>query len=183
MTVLCYVQLILNPFSFEPGLSELFDGRAEKYIVQDGTSSRQQAKQKPDRFWGLRETAEFRRILNSDTARGGPCKLGKDLKTSPFRSESDPLLFPFLLLEAKSEKNAPGFKSIADQSSIPLRDLINLQGGLNSYRPQEEDTFLPLVWFIANRGDMWKVYGCYPAKDNPDPEVKYVSSLSHLSLN
>ena len=66
-------------------------------------------KLKPDKIYGLRATNNFQEAMyahaHHDPSQEG--KLVRDLLTlSPVSSDGDPLLFPFLILEAKSGKSA-----------------------------------------------------------------------------
>ncbi|KAF9888240.1 hypothetical protein FE257_008809 [Aspergillus nanangensis] len=69
------------------------------------------------------------------------------------------MLFPFLVLEAKSEVAGPGFQSVEIQTAFPIRALLNIQKSLNEHTKIRRN---PLLWFIAFKGDIWKVYGCTP---------------------
>jgi hypothetical protein len=99
------------------------------------------------------------------------------LKTTPFKSQADPLLFPFLLLEAKSETSSSGFDAIQVQSAFPIYALLKLQEELGSYVDWSsgEERFEPLVWFLASRGDQWKVYGAHLDKGAEGDPTRYVS--------
>jgi hypothetical protein len=46
-------------------------------------------------------------FLNSENL-----SIGEVVRASPFKEGVEPLFFPFLILEAKSEKNLNGFKDI-----------------------------------------------------------------------
>ena len=78
----------------------------------------------------------------------------QDLRQSPFIDGK--VLFPFLIIEAKSEKGSPGFESIENQTAFPIRTLLKLQNDLSG---TSETSIKPLVWFLANQGDEWRVYG------------------------
>ena len=100
------------------------------------------------------------------------------IKSSPFRQGSDPLLFPFLILEAKSEKGPDSFNSIEQQTSFPIRTLLRLQEELQkqcSYKPAWQHG--PTVWFLAYKGDEWRVSGAYvraPGGGQSHEEISYV---------
>lgn len=77
---------------------------------------------------------------------------------SPFGDKCEPLLFPFLILEAKANES-PSFQLIQTQTAFPIRALLELQHKLRSH-----STILlpfPLVWFLANRGSEWRIYACF----------------------
>lgn len=100
--------------------------------------------QDPDRVFGLRHTKAFEESV--------PALAG--LRRSPFRDSE--VLYPFLIIEAKSEKNGPGFESIETQTAFPIRTLLKLQKDLSI---ASGISLKPLVWFLANEGDKWGVYG------------------------
>src|SRR5205823_2464722 len=131
----------------------------EEVILHDNSVRTELPKQKPDRVYGLRATTSFEKYLSSPFEHEGApeanCTLGDLLGTSPFKSGSDPLLFPFLLLEAKSEQSGNGFDDIQVQSAFPLWALLTLQQKLQSFNSENDRSFHPLVWFLATRGDTW----------------------------
>lgn len=86
----------------------------------------------------------------------------ESLRLSPFRVEDEPLLFPFLVLEAKSEKSADSFMNIEIQTAFAIRELLMIQDNLRQTAGSIEDqSSIPLVWFLSNRGEQWRVYICY----------------------
>ena len=131
--------------------------------------------QEPDRIYGLRETRTFRDLLSRLNVRSSDLQgksIGESVQSSPFRDASDPLLFPFLIMEAKSEKSSNGFDAISVQTAFPILGLLRLQEDLAR---QVDDGKLddgPLVWFFANRGDAWRVYGCYVTEETPAGYVR-----------
>jgi hypothetical protein len=144
--------------SNDPGLNPLFSDRAEERVLHDEIVTMQLPKRDhPDRVYGLRETTRFSRVLSS------PCRASNDrpirevLKISPFRTANDPLLFPFLVLEAKSEKGYC-WDWIETQTAFSIRTLLQLQEDLQNQSDPElswEDG--PLVWFLASKGEEWRV--------------------------
>jgi hypothetical protein len=70
------------------------------------------------------------------------------------------VLFPFLILEAKSGEYCSDFSAIEKQTAFPIRKLVNFQKSIA--KAKEERNCHPLVWFLAFRGEDWKVYGCVP---------------------
>jgi hypothetical protein len=66
------------------------------------------------------------------------------------------VLYPFLIIEAKSEKGGTGFESIETQTAFPIRTLLKLQKDLSI---ASGISLKPLVWFLANQGDKWVFYG------------------------
>lgn len=115
----------------------------------DDLARRGLSKQKPDRIFGLKQTSELQFCLKPQT----------NLRHSPF---SDGLLsYPFLILEAKKESGTYGFSDVEDQTAFPIRTLLKIQQALqDASAPATINKVGPLVWFLANRGDEWRVYGC-----------------------
>lgn len=99
---------------------------------------------RPDRVVGLFMTESFKKY----TALCPP-----DITHSPFKDGK--LLYPFLVMEAKPEKDNPGFESVEAQTSFPLRKLLKLQENLRINRGVDLD---PLVWFFAFQGEEWRLY-------------------------
>jgi hypothetical protein len=85
-----------------------------------------------------------------------------DLKFSPFRQDGDPLLFPFLILEAKSEKGQDSFGAIEKQTAFSIRTLLLMQENLyDAVGARSTCLGGPLVWFFASKGEEWRVSACY----------------------
>lgn len=106
------------------------------------------AHHRPDRVLGLGRTPELEHLLAASPSIPRTV-IGEDMD----------MYFPFLVLEAKSEKNSVGFESIERQTVFPIRAMLDLQRNLEA---ASNVPFDPLVWFLANRGDEWRVYACVP---------------------
>ncbi|KAL4949061.1 hypothetical protein BDW69DRAFT_188669 [Aspergillus filifer] len=106
------------------------------------------SRHRPDRVVGLGQTPELTHLLAANPR----------VLATVNGDESD-MFFPFLVLEAKSEKNSVGFESIERQTVFPIRAMLGLQRALQEASRIQTD---PLVWFLANRGDEWRIYGCVP---------------------
>jgi len=134
--------------------------------------------QRPDRVFGLRKTKAFESALDllesSTQCIEGRLTERSIFRCSPFKDCNDPLLFPFLILEAKPEKTSKGFDDIQIQTAFPIWALLKIQEGLQAKVSEGTLTVGPLVWFIANRGDYWRIYGCYITKGE---RPQYVSCL------
>lgn len=118
-------------------------------------------KMKPDRVIGLHLSEE--------------CK--EYLRTCPFDLESFPIkdcsiAYPFLVVEAKKESDAPGFHAAECQSAFPIRRFLKLQEKLQSSLDPDLD---PLVWYFAFQGDIWRVYAAvlHRGKYVRDPKNSY----------
>lgn len=119
---------------------------------------------RPDRFIGLRETRNIRQLLEQPARfllSGNADRVRDRVRSNPFRDQSIPVLFPFLVLEAKSDSAGVSFSDIQTQTAFPIRSLLNLQKELQSSGTGTEAGEEPLVWFLGYRGTDWKVYGCY----------------------
>jgi hypothetical protein len=165
--------------SYTLGTNPLFADRVDKFFTYDDIIKSHLPKQAPDRVFGLQNTPSFDSLLESparpDIQKRPDDTVADLLKTTPFKTQENPLLFPFLVLEAKSESSSRGFEEILTQSFFPIRALLQLQDDLRSYVPEGETAFEPLVWFLASRGDIWRLYcGTVVKGENGDP-TKYVS--------
>lgn len=98
----------------------------------------------PDRFIGLRLDRRYREHLGS---------LVVELTSRPH--EDRDLFYPFLVVEAKREADAPGFIAIEAQTAFPIRRFLKLQDELQKASQMNHD---PLVWFLAFRGDELRLY-------------------------
>lgn len=93
---------------------------------------------KPDRVIGLRAPSYIARSETHFPARG-----------------RDRLFLPFLVIEAKKEKDAPGFRSILYQTAFPVRRFLKAQADIDSRDSSSEPC---LVWFFAYQGELWRLY-------------------------
>ncbi|KAK2760893.1 hypothetical protein FQN54_002133 [Arachnomyces sp. PD_36] len=129
---------------YEIGTNALFDDRAQELIVHNDVSNTQIPRQEPDRIFGLRTTKNFEDLVSRPVAASPNVTLADHIRMCPFKKDSDPLLFPFLLLEAKSETSSNGFDDIQVQSALPLWALLKLQEELQSHRQENEPQWHPL---------------------------------------
>lgn len=139
----------------------IFDDRAQEAIIHEPLVHAALGKrEEPDRVYGLRVTRRLDRLLNAVDKR--PVSQGKtieeSIKSSPFRTTGDPLIFPFLALEAKSEKSNDSFSDIEMQTAFTVRTLLKLQDDLRTAAGQESQWVTgPLVWVLTYKGDEWRV--------------------------
>lgn len=99
----------------------------------------------PDRVVGLGGTPQLKCRIEA-------AKLQKDHALIDGKEVYD----AFLLIEAKKEKNAPGFRAIEMQTAFPVRRLLQIQSNLDVVG---DGSIKPLVWFFAYQGDDWRLYG------------------------
>ncbi len=144
----------------------LFDNRAQETIIQEKElQSEMPKKEEPDRVYGLRMTKRLERLLSwtedKRPASGGR-SIGESINSSPFRPDGEPIVFPFLVLEAKSEKGRDGFSDVEMQTAFTIRVLLKLQEDLRNAAGEESEWETgPLVWFLANKGEHWRVAAAY----------------------
>jgi hypothetical protein len=155
--------------SYETGVSLIFEDLVEEVVFLDARLRELPKKKIPDRIFGLKVTKNIEEVITEIAAseQGWEC--------TPFGSAANPPIFPFLLLEAKSDSSRNGFHDIQTQTAFPIRRILNLQRELQSKMQNAAGGPQPLVWFLGNRGSEWKVYGCYTnttTKGGP----QYVSS-------
>jgi hypothetical protein len=116
-----------------------------EYDPADELEQRGVGVKQPDRIFGLNQTEVLRDLTRAR----------RSIKHSPFKDGE--VLYPFLLLEAKSENSSPGFQSVERTSAFPIRTLLKLQRDLATDSALELN---PFVWFLANQGPEWRVYAC-----------------------
>ncbi|RYP93668.1 hypothetical protein DL770_000199 [Monosporascus sp. CRB-9-2] len=150
--------------ALDPGLSDLFSSRIEEpCLAPDSPTSG--PRKRPDRIHGLQQTKNFDMILQSPYAHDDPphqpSRLVEDVVKTTLNPDNggSPLLFPFLILEAKREKGTENFEQMEIQTSFPIKHALQLQYDLLHTCGNTMDVpGGPLVWFLANRGEDWRVY-------------------------
>ncbi|KAF2177247.1 hypothetical protein K469DRAFT_809553 [Zopfia rhizophila CBS 207.26] len=159
---------------YDIGINAIFDDRAEEVMCANlpvdlnlAVNGRDRPR-RPDRVFGLRETKNFEALLDQTPSYSprGETAIRESIRITPFRDTAQPLLFPFLILESKSEDSSDGFGQIQCQTAFPIKALLELQYELqgkviNATCPG------PLLWFLGHRGDSWRVYGCYVTNGEP----------------
>ncbi|KAG9508266.1 hypothetical protein J7337_001830 [Fusarium musae] len=138
----------------ELGISPLFDDRAEEGIVYSSELRAELPKRehRPDRVYGLHVTERLSRLLS----------YAEDVRSSPFRLDGDPLVFPFLVIEAKSEKSTDSFTNNQVQTAFAIRELLSIQHELSQATNEgREWDGGPLVWFLSYRGEEWRVSAAF----------------------
>ena len=164
-------------FSYGPHL--------EVELEKDGRGNESRSKgiklpeRRPDRVYGLRQTSNFEERLSSPaktvldgasedaiTALLGTVDAGEELlvqdfiHATPFHQRGDPLLFPFLILEAKSE-DGRGHRNCGIQTSLPIWAVLKGQERLVELSGNLDELGGPFIWYIHYLGDSWRVSGCY----------------------
>ena len=116
---------------------------------------------KPDRVIGLSMNDRYRGYIRSFPV---------ELSHSPVRKRRQ-LMYPFLVLEAKRENDAPGFRYVETQTAFPIRRFLRIQDELHTASGIK---FVPLVWFFAFQGEEWRLHAAIL-----DDEKKVVSFPSN----
>lgn len=88
--------------------------------------------------------------------------IGQSIRTSPFRTDGEPVVFPFLVAEAKSEKGRDGFSDIEVQTAFTIYTLLELQQDLRDAAGEGSESELsPLVWYLSYKGEQWRVSAAF----------------------
>ena len=152
-------------------------------MIHDPLVKSQLPTQKPDRVFGLRKTKAFDAVLDMlespANAMIDRVSSTEAIRCSSFKDCDDPLLFPFLLLEAKPEQISKGFQDIQIQTAFPIWALLRIQEDLQGRAYKDTASGSPLIWFFANRGEYWRVYGCYIISGE---KSRYVSFNLNLTI-
>ncbi|KAJ3538816.1 hypothetical protein NM208_g5741 [Fusarium decemcellulare] len=149
------------------GINRIFGHREDEAVRLDAKVSKRLSKelQKPDKVFGLRQTRNIENLLydtsNAELSDGGsdsePPQV-HELVPQPLNQNGDVLLFPFLLLEAKSGVTGTDWHSIQLQTAFPIRRFLETQHQLlSATRSMSDREFEPVVWFLSNKGEDWRL--------------------------
>jgi hypothetical protein len=124
-------------------------------------------RRRPDRILGFQETGSFsRRLEKYDLVAGQPeheaglQTIWDTVESTILNHKGRPLLFPFLIIEAKS-RNGASFDDCNRQSALPILKMLKVQEDLQRKSQLALEYGGPLVWYIAYRGEDWHLSGCY----------------------
>jgi hypothetical protein len=180
------------------GLNPLFSNRADQAFNYDPHHTPSQdikniTKRRTDRVYGMRQTTNFEEMLNKvldDTNESSIAAVMRTIdsdaeevlvrgfiQATPYHRRGEPLLFPFLMMEAKSEDGG-GFSKCGIQTSLPIWSLLKGQEKLSELGAQLHELGGPLVWYIAYLGDEWRVSGCCTTVERG--QTTYVSCVPLL---
>lgn len=137
------------------GLNKIFIDRAQDSVIHNHELMEKLPKgEQPDRIYGLRQTRNFEDMLYTSYEED---KLVRDLITpSPLSEDGHPLLFPFLVVEAKSSKSNDDWHSIKLQTAFPIYTFLEVQQRLQKAAgPRSKWKAEPLVWFFMSKGEDW----------------------------
>jgi hypothetical protein len=152
--------------------NKVFADRADDVIVHRELARNELRDRKPDRVYGLQRKRSFEDLIRK----------AKKLETTPFKGKDDSVIFPFLVAEAKTDRGG-SWDSCERQIAFPIWRLLSLQEGLavesgEGFKEQGG----PLVWFLASKGEDWRVYCCYTGQP-ADQRSSYVSSIPRLQAS
>lgn len=119
--------------------------------------------ERPDLIYGFVETRRFREALNEL-----PAESENEIQYRSFvKSASYPIIFPFLVCEAKSEQSTDSFRDIEVQTMFTIHTLLKIQEELQNESAKHgiSPPTCPMVWFFAYRGANWRIYICYTKKN------------------
>lgn len=137
------------------GLNKIFIDRAQDSVIHNHELMKKLPKgEQPDRVYGLRQTRNFEDMLYAPHENN---RLVRDvIHPSPLSEEGHPLLFPFLVVEAKSSKSSDDWHSIKLQTAFPIYTFLEVQQCLQKATGQRSKWKAePLVWFLMNKGEDW----------------------------
>lgn len=123
----------------------LFQDRFQTEVIHDpadGLLEKDLPSRGLDRIIGLRKTNLMKDLI-------APYRR---LRHSPFGDGN--VLYPFLVIDTRSDGDSLGFESIEHRTAFQIRTLVNLQYRLQLQSHRGMD---PLVWVLANQKDQWRV--------------------------
>lgn len=150
------------------GLNKLFIYRTDDTVIHpEELRVELPQTQKPDRTYGLRQTRNFENLLFKpmgadcfikDHLENG-CSIVDHLQEQPHdNGDGEPLLFPFLVVEAKAGNASDDWSSIRLQTAFPIYTYLNTQQSLRLATMQRSKwTSGPLVWFFMSKGEDWRL--------------------------
>ncbi|KAH6614659.1 hypothetical protein B0J18DRAFT_439869 [Chaetomium sp. MPI-SDFR-AT-0129] len=147
------------------GLDRLFIDRAEDWVTHPlELSQRLPQEQRPDRVYGLRQTKNIERLLEKKLSDGS--LLEHLLPNQPHDATlGQPLLFPFLVVEAKAGNSPDDWHSIRLQTAFPIFTYLNTQRSLCMATGARSRWLAgPLVWFFTSRGEDWRLSLAYQSR-------------------
>ncbi len=156
-------------------MNRVFGDRADELIIHGGEAATELRPRKPDRVYGLQQTRRFTKVLE-DIMTAVQDRVSQAIQITPFDNRTDPIIFPFLVSEAKTERG-DSFDACERQTAFPIWKMLVLQEDLEKEtRRLLSEQGGPLVWFLSNRGEDWRVYVCYTNISDSESRTCYVSA-------
>lgn len=133
-------------------MTKIFASTSDAQAQYDSAVQERISNEQPDAVYGLRRTERFEELLQ------GP----QDPNARITIYDNNEIIFPFLILEAKAETSTDNLHTIENQVGLAISEMLNIQSRLfeSTGRLDYEDTG-PIVWFIATKGDLWKIHVAY----------------------
>ncbi|KAF3940404.1 hypothetical protein ABW19_dt0203441 [Dactylella cylindrospora] len=143
------------------GLKRLFIGRADDKVIHPADlREKLPQEQRPDRIYGLRQTRNLEDLLYQPLGNG--TFLNDTLPQPHYCDSGEPMLFPFLVVEAKAGNAPDDWPSIQLQTAFPIYTYLKTQQTLKAATSQKSRWHSgPLVWFFMSRGDDWRLCLAY----------------------
>lgn len=171
--------------------NKIFSSRADEMTSFDSfeTDSEESIKRRrPDRILGFQETGSFSRRLEKYNLMAGRSENEAGLETiwetvesTVLNHKGNSLLFPFLIVEAKS-RNGASFEDCDAQTALPVLKMLKIQEDLQRKSQMTLEYGGPLVWYIAYRGEDWRLSGCY-ISEKPGGSLYEIVALWTGQLN
>lgn len=180
------------------GLNNIFGHREDESVRHEPSVAAKLGKriQQPDRIFGLRQTRNIQNLLHDTrkfeqelspevNSRQLHEELGPSPLDQPLCQLGDELLYPFLVLEAKSGTSDSDWYSIQLQTAFPIRTFLETQRRLHKATMPHSNSHTSsthLVWFLANRGEDWRLSVAYVAEPDTAGQLDYVILPSSYHL-
>ncbi|KAK5988389.1 hypothetical protein PT974_12543 [Cladobotryum mycophilum] len=165
------------------GLNKLFIDRSDDVVIHPpDLANKLPQEQRPDRVYGIRRTRNFEDLLFKNLEDG---RFVDDLLEQQPHSamEGEPLLFPFLVIEAKAGNAPDSWDSIKKQTAFPIYAYLNLQRSLKyATIHKSEWESGPLVWFFMSKGEYWRLCLAYqiPLVSPSSDDNQYSTVISEV---
>jgi hypothetical protein len=152
------------------GLNPIFSYRVDERVHHgDDITKRLGKGEEPDRMYGLRQTRNIENLLHDGVKRQFQDSRAVEKQVQevlglhqPLTQTGDRLLFPYLVLEAKSASSSYSWHRIQLQTAFSIYTFLKTQDLLRTATGRHSKWQSgPLVWFFANRGEDWRLYAAY----------------------
>ncbi len=152
----------------------MFSTRADEMMFDhsENRSDEQLSKRRPDRLLGFQETNSLRRRLDQNNLMVGqlgddadPKILWETVESTVLNHKGNALLYPFLVIEAKSRTGA-SFDKCNMQTAQPILKLLKIQEDLQAQSQMTLEYGGPFIWYIAYRGEDWRLSVCYTSENS-----------------
>jgi hypothetical protein len=166
----------------------MFSTRADEMMSFDFSENRCEEKLKnrrPDRILGFQETNSLSRRFSQYDLMAG--QLGDDpalkilwetVESTVLNHKGNALFFPFLVIEAKS-RNGASFDACNIQTAQPILKMLKIQEDLQAKSQMTLEYGGPLLWYIAYRGEDWRLSACY-ISEKPDEHLYVSMRLNYI---